>query len=82
MIIGQLISSNVAMANAPSQAAFVNLEDRDTFETVYDAFFFELPKLALLCAMCHARKTFAEIELLFLRALPTPDAIWGLHRKV
>jgi hypothetical protein len=48
--------------------------DHDLFATVYDAFFSDLPHLDLMCAMCHARKTFAEKELLFLRALASLDA--------
>jgi hypothetical protein len=40
--------------------------DHEEFQTVYLAFFNELPNLAILCAKCHSTKTFAEEELRFL----------------
>ena len=80
MKIAYLMMNNIGMASAPPTSAFLNPEERANFETVYDAFFFELTKLAVLCALCHARKTFAELELLFLRDLPSLDARWGVHK--
>ena len=64
--IGRLMAGNVAMSNQPQINAFVNLQDRVSFLTVYDALFTELHKLALLCSICHAKKTYAETEILFL----------------
>ena len=54
------------MSNRPKKAAFVNPQDIGLFPTVFDALFSELHKLALLCSICHATKTYAESELLFL----------------
>ncbi len=36
------------------------------FANVYAAFFYDLPKLCLLCAVCHGLKTFAQNEIAVL----------------
>jgi len=64
--IAKLITHHSACHAKPNSTAFVPGEDVDQFESVYDAFFSELPNLAVLCAICHALKTFAEFELHFL----------------
>ncbi len=50
-------------SSKPARQVFVSSADPEEFATVYLAFFAELPNLAILCALCHAEKTFAEEEL-------------------
>jgi hypothetical protein len=71
--LGRLLSGTTAMVHRPDITAFVNLSDHATFATVYDAFSHELPKLAILCGLCHASKTFAESEIYFFRGLGSLD---------
>jgi hypothetical protein len=56
-----------SMATPPSKAAYKNKGSASAgeFHTSYDAIFAELPNLALVCALCHAQKTFCEYEIAF-----------------
>ena len=56
------------MDNPPHLSAYTkkNKASAREFPTTYDAFFAELHKLALVCALCHAKKTFIENEIAFL----------------
>jgi len=59
------------IASKPNRQACVNDDAFAMFDTCYDAFFFELPNLCILCSRCHSRKTYAENEIAaLLAALP------------
>ena len=67
--IKHLFTMKSAMTNKPPTASFAKLRSAPKVTTIYEAVFHELKKLAMTCAICHAKKIFAEIEIAMLTKL-------------
>ena len=65
----KLLHKHTSMPNMPVAGSYVPRYSGPRFATVYNAFFAELKNAAVLCTICHARKTFAENEIICLLKL-------------
>ena len=70
-----LFTTGSAMSNKPSEASFAKLRPAPGVNTVYKALLHEIKKLAMTCAICHAKKSFAELEIAMLKKLGKTGAL-------